>query len=931
MSSLTNAGFGCLENYISDVAVTVTVGLGYYLFKGLKRKNEDFSDPESGLKSLKGKLEGALERWNYAKSIEEYNELIKNSYTKDGIEDPFKIINLMNKNGILPNIDTYNALLLNCYSKNNSTYAELLKEEILDNCGPVTPNNFTLNVLIKGLNLKYKNLRRELVKANPNFNKEELFLKFDSELILLLKTLEDRNIYMDLIGQNTILDSLVDQGRLNEAWAQYTSMKKKFKPDMYTFSTILKGIKRTPELSCDWLDKAFMILNEAKITNEIDETFLNTLLDSCVKFNRIDKAENLFKDFENFGKKKTLTEHSYCIMIKGYSKVYKMQKAEEIFNEIKNIMKEKEQKLSIVTYGAIMNCYTRCKNISQAEEILKEMEKENIEINPYIYSTLINGYKMNRKYEKAIEVFEKIIANYKNKENLNKSLDSIKSAENKDHDNSFNSFDENMQNPEKCMNIVFFNSILDCCVEANKIEKMEEIFAFLEEEQSKESFAKIDVITYSILIKGYAKGNKISKVKEIYEKISGRKEFKLDEMLYNTILDCYAKENDEVSAMKMYEEMKSNKIKVSVVTFGVLIKLYLNMGRSEKAFELFEENLTNEIKPSVVIYQMLIKNLIKTQLKIEEAISLFKKMQKNGTTPDQNIYELIIKGCLENDKIKQAGEFVLEALNQKIKVENFLIANFTEKFEENTTSNFSEKEKSSFVPKLIEAITTKSQNVELNSLKILKQINQKIKAEKEKMKGASIYGNTTPNTSIYSSVPAANNSEEKKSVGPYNFDSNNGISDLKGFYKNYITVTDKPKEKEAEVKKPEANTLSKSLKPLIKESAPVYIPTKFRNSENTIAKPTENKEKENINSVSPKSNYRFTNPNENSYSPKSNNSYSSNNSNSHSPKYYNSNRSDTSNSPRGNYNNYNSNNNNNFQRKNFNPAKTYTQEKSIYG
>ena len=82
MSSLSNAGL-CLENYISDVAVTVTVGLGYYLFKGLKRTNEDFSDPKSGLRNLKGKLEGALERWQYAKSIEEYNELIKNSYKKE--------------------------------------------------------------------------------------------------------------------------------------------------------------------------------------------------------------------------------------------------------------------------------------------------------------------------------------------------------------------------------------------------------------------------------------------------------------------------------------------------------------------------------------------------------------------------------------------------------------------------------------------------------------------------------------------------------------------------------------------------------------------------------------------------------------------------------------------------------------------------------
>ena len=297
MSSVSNEAFGCLENYITDVAVTVMVGLGYYLIKGIKRKTDDFSDPETGLKNLKGKLEGALQRWQYAKSIEEYNELIKSDYNKDGIEDPFSIINLMNKNGILPTIDTYNALLLNTYSKNNEKYAEVLKEEILDPCGPVTPNNFTLNVLIKGLNLKYNNIIKNKKSPTSELNKQEIYVNFDHELMSLLKTLEDRNIYMDLIGQNTILDSLVDQGRLNEAWSQYTCMKKRFKPDMYTYSTIIRGIKKTPELSCDWLDKAFSILNEVTLKNEIDETFFNSLLDSCVRFKRIDRAEELYNQY----------------------------------------------------------------------------------------------------------------------------------------------------------------------------------------------------------------------------------------------------------------------------------------------------------------------------------------------------------------------------------------------------------------------------------------------------------------------------------------------------------------------------------------------------------------------------------------------------------------------------------------------------------
>jgi len=847
MSSVSNAGFGCLENYISDVAVTVMVGLGYYLFKGLKRKSDDFSDPEASLKNLKPKLEKAVQKWQYAKTIEEFNELIKSEYNREGIEDPFSIITILNQKGIIPNIDTYNALLLNCFEKNNEQYAEMLKEEILDPCGPVTPNNFTLNVLMKGLNLKYKNIIRHSNSINPNLNKQELFLNFDRELICLLKTLEDRNIYMDLIGQNTILDSLVDQGRLNEAWIQFTNMKKKFKPDIYTYSTILRGIKKTPELSQDWLDRAFVILNDAKNTNEIDEQFFNSLLDSCVKFNRVDKAETLFNEYESqfteptkeIEVKKGLTEHSYCIMIKGYAKIYKLENAEKIFNQIKLINEKKAQKLSVVTYGAMLNAYTRCKNIEKAQELVKEMEANGLEINSYIYSTLINGYRISRKYDKAITLYETImeksrIAELENsksgknkndnsekentlnkeiknckkngKDSLNNSQDEINLNNSNDEINLKELSSDNNGNSKTIrkiishnLNIVFYNSILDCCVESNKSDKISEILNFLQLNQNSENFvAKIDMITYSIIIKGFAKSGKIDKVTELYSMLRQREDFKLDEMLFNTIIDSYAKNEDEANSLKIFEDMKALKIPISVVTYGVLIKLYVNLNNNIKAFDIFDECVKQEIKPSVVIYQMLLKMLIKNG-NIDKAVSLFKGMLKSQVKADAIIFESIIKGCLDNNRENEAGELILEALNDGIKVENYLFANFVEKLQSENSNFKSDKEKKELIPKLIEAITTKSRNVELQSLNTLRKINSTLKSNNG-MNESLYFMNekaVPTNTSIYAVAASASNStspiiskSEDKPVtnGNYTFSSNLGISDLKGFYKNYITV-----------------------------------------------------------------------------------------------------------------------------------------------
>ena len=345
MSRVSNAvgNGGFIQNYVADVAVTMVVGLGYYLFKALKKKEDksSWSDPKDNLKTLKGKLEGALTSWQYAKTVEEYHELIKSNY--EGIEDPFAILNLMNKSGVLPTIETYNALLLNCLLTNNNESAELLKDEMLDSMGPVTPNVYTLNVLIKGLNLKFKNLISELDSGSSSYSteKQNLFSEFDKGLIGIIECMENRNVYMDLFAQNTILEALVDLGRLNEAWSQYSNMKVCYTPDMYTYTTLLNGIKGTPELSEEWLDKAFQILEEAKSNYEVDEAFFNSLVDACVRFNRLDRAEELFNEMSE--KRGVISEYAYNIMIKGYGNMFKLTKAYEMFNKIKLLNNEKKE------------------------------------------------------------------------------------------------------------------------------------------------------------------------------------------------------------------------------------------------------------------------------------------------------------------------------------------------------------------------------------------------------------------------------------------------------------------------------------------------------------------------------------------------------------------------------------------------------------
>ena len=135
-----------LEFYSSEIATTMVFSLGYYLFKYLKN-NTGWKDPKIQEKKLKQRMISALERWEYADTIEEYTLLI-NSTNPEVDVDPHQVLLKMTNKSLIPTIDTYNALLLNSYLNNNIEAASKLQEEIIDSYGPVTPNNYTLNIII---------------------------------------------------------------------------------------------------------------------------------------------------------------------------------------------------------------------------------------------------------------------------------------------------------------------------------------------------------------------------------------------------------------------------------------------------------------------------------------------------------------------------------------------------------------------------------------------------------------------------------------------------------------------------------------------------------------------------------------------------------------------------------------------------------------
>jgi pentatricopeptide repeat protein len=639
-----------LGNYVTEVAASMLFGLGYYIFKSKKKnlnRNNDNSNESAELKKedskintkAKLKISLALEKWSYAQTIEEYNKLIKENSNKGS--DVYEILNVITMRGLTPNIDTYNALLLNSFYSANFSAANSLKEEILEILSPIQPNQITLNILIKGLGIEYKSLKKD-----DNFMED---------VEKLLTVFNERNISIDVIGFNTILDCLIDLNMLEQAFTYFesncnnfdnTELKQKIIPDSYTYSTLLKGIKNceTSENRC-FLEKAFSFAKLiSKLNHEKEESNIiiyNMLLDICFKYGEIQLAEKLFLEIkENVHIKcsEESIEYSYACMIKIYSKIYQIEKALSTFKELKLKLSHINKKPSTILYGNILNASIKNHNFLIFEDICDEIENMKIFKNSFIFSIMINGFRKMKKYEKALTLYEQLVRS------------------------------DELYKEDKELNIVVFNSILDCCVFCEKFYKMEEIFSYLK--KFGEDLRIIpDIITYSILIKGFSKANNLNRVNEIYSFLKeNSQKYQIDEIMYNSILDCFARNKDEDNMMKIFTDMREREIKMSVVTYGVIIKLYVNMGDIENAMNIYEDLINKGIRPTVVIYQLLIKLCSKQNIP-HKAVDLFRNMLLLKVPADLIIYEYVINICLEHSLIREAGEFIFNSISDQINID----------------------------------------------------------------------------------------------------------------------------------------------------------------------------------------------------------------------------------------------------------------------
>lgn len=662
MEMLNNQITNYINPYLADLGVALAFGVGCLLFKSFKK--------DSNLSSLKKKINTTLNKWESAKSLQKFHSLILNNTNQD--YDAFKILKHIQESSLQPDTMTYNCLIQMSFNLQQEEIAKKLFDELSFN--NVKPDIVTYNILIKNYVEEVKKLK-ESTEINGVISsimyKDSINIKLN-EVRDMIKEINEKELIFDDFTYNTIIDFFVECGDLKSALDTFSKMKSNIKeteakPDIYTYSTLIKGLKSDINSEENFL-KVSEIYNKAKqgeLDVKLDDYLLNSILDAYVKFGKNDEAIKIFKDSESNCLK--LSVVTYSIILKALANLGKLEEAIELFNKMKLSGIEPNE----VSYDCLLNCAIKVDRLDIMKDIYQNMKNDKISPNGVIFSTLVKGFNRTKNYNKAFEMY-----------------------------NSMSETD--IQKTD----IVFFNSLLDCAIEANDYNRMNELYEVINK-RSKDSKFSPSVITFSTLLKGYTKFNDYDKAETLFNRLVYTEKAHVDEVFFNTMADYYAKNKNLNKALKVYNIMKEKGIIRSSVIYTILIKLYSNIEDENKAIEIYNEMISNGFKPTLITYTTLMQMYIKRK-KLDQALEYFYEMRDNNIA-DAVCYNFIINGCSFNKKLETAISILLESISRGIKLNENTYGNVIDYLMNNKFMNFNSR--CQYIGEILQELKSKGINL----------------------------------------------------------------------------------------------------------------------------------------------------------------------------------------------------------------------------
>lgn len=381
-----------------------------------------------------------------------YNTLIKGYCVMADMDGALKVLDLIKKDGLIPNDVTYNNLLNTYIGRRDFTgawkfykqmKADGFKEDsytvstltkVLKQCHDQTfirnvlgmldateldltsdevllsvvldayirlKDTRRLNQLMDRLNLSKLNI--SIATVNVLLKSLSLLKRIDEAKAIWHDMTEDRGMMPNEISIGCMIDALVSNSLPEEAADLATKWDSRIPLNTIIYSTLIKGfaISRNADRALE----LYARMKETKVAPNL--VTLNTLIDACGRSGRMDQCAEIMEEMQN-SPDMAPDRITYATLVKGFCLAGDIDQGIAVMESARR----RGFPSDVIIYNTILDGCVQRDRFEQADEIFKRMINDDVKPSNFTLTVLIKRYGREGKVQKAFDIANSLPQQY---------------------------------------------------------------------------------------------------------------------------------------------------------------------------------------------------------------------------------------------------------------------------------------------------------------------------------------------------------------------------------------------------------------------------------------------------------------------------------------------------------------------------------------
>ncbi|CAK9152008.1 unnamed protein product [Ilex paraguariensis] len=219
------------------------------------------------------------------------------------------------------------------------------------------------------------------------------------EAIYTFNVMEKYDVTPNLAAFNGLLSALCKSKNVRKAQEVFDKMTDRFVPDSKTYSILIEGWGREPNLP-----KAREIFREmVEVGCSPDIVTYGIMVDVLCKVGRVDEAIAIVKEMESCGCRPT--SFIYTVLIHTYGIDNRIEDAVDTFLQ----MERKGVTADVAVYNAMISAFCKVNKSKNAYRVINEMESKGMKPNSRTCNIVLNSLIGRGETDEAFNVFCKMV------------------------------------------------------------------------------------------------------------------------------------------------------------------------------------------------------------------------------------------------------------------------------------------------------------------------------------------------------------------------------------------------------------------------------------------------------------------------------------------------------------------------------------------